>query len=52
MLTKDLGPVPPGQAVSAEEAYVAAFSGRFLRGQASPLLDGPSPRYPQIAFVR
>ncbi|HEX3750280.1 MAG TPA: lipase [Streptosporangiaceae bacterium] len=52
VLAKELGSVPPGQAVSAEEAYVAAFFGRFLRGQASPLLDGPSPRYPQIAFVR
>jgi dienelactone hydrolase len=52
VLAKDLGPVQPGRAVSAEEAYVAAFFGRWLRGQASPLLDGPSPRYPQIAFVR
>jgi dienelactone hydrolase len=52
VLTKDLGPVKPSQAVSAEEAYVGAFFGRWLRGQASSLLDGPSPRYPQIAFVR
>jgi hypothetical protein len=52
VLAKDLGTVKPSQAVSAEEAYVAAFFGRWLRGQASPLLDGPSPRYPQIAFVR
>ena len=52
VLAKDLGTVKPGQAVSAEEAYVAAFFGRFLRGQASPLLDGPSPRYPQIDFIR
>src|SRR6202012_5541053 len=52
VLAKDLGPVKPSQAVSAEEAFVGAFFGRWLRGQASPLLDGPSPRYPQIAFVR
>jgi predicted dienelactone hydrolase len=48
----DLGTVNPARAVTAEEAYISAFFGRFLRGQASPLLDGPSPRYPEIQFVR
>jgi hypothetical protein len=52
VVTKDLGTVQQGPAVAAEKAYVAAFFGRFLRGQDSPLLDGPSPRYPQIAFIR
>lgn len=48
----DIGTVNPARAVTAEETYVAAFFGRFLRGQASPPLDGPSPRYPEIQFVR
>jgi dienelactone hydrolase len=48
----DIGTVNPARAVTAEEAYIAAFFGRFLRGQASPLLDAPSPRYPEIQFVR
>jgi predicted dienelactone hydrolase len=52
VVTKDLGAVQPGPAVSAEEAYIAAFFGRWLRGQDGQLLDGPSPRYPQIAFIR
>jgi dienelactone hydrolase len=52
VLTKDLGTIQPGQAVSAGEAYLAAFFGRWLRGQDSPLLNGPSPRYPQITFIR
>jgi hypothetical protein len=39
-------------AVSAEEAYVPAFFGHWLRGQDGHLLAGPSPRYPQIAFIR
>ena len=52
VVTKDLGTVQPGPAVAAEEAYVAAFFGHFLRGQDSAALDGPSPRYPQIAFIR
>jgi dienelactone hydrolase len=48
----DIGTVDPARAVTAEEAYIAAFFGRFLRGQPSPLLDAPSPRYPEIRFVR
>lgn len=52
VVTTDLGPVNPGRAVAAEEAYVSAFFGRWLRGQHNSLLDGPSPRYPEIAFIR
>jgi pimeloyl-ACP methyl ester carboxylesterase len=52
VVTKDLGTVQPGPAVSAEEAYVSAFFGHWLRGQDGHLLTGPSPRYPQIAFIR
>jgi predicted dienelactone hydrolase len=52
VVRKDLGSINPAAAVSAEEAYVPAFFGRWLRGQDSPLLTGPSPRYPQIAFIR
>jgi hypothetical protein len=52
VVAKDLGTIQPGPAVAGEEAYVSAFFGRFLRGQGGHLLDGPSPRYPQIAFIR
>jgi dienelactone hydrolase len=52
VVTKDLGTVQPGPAVRAEEAYVSAFFGHWLRGQDGHLLAGPSPRYPQIAFIR
>jgi len=52
VLTKDLGPVKPAAAVGAEQAYLAAFFGQWLRGQPSPLLTGPSLRYPQISFIR
>jgi len=39
---------------SGENSYKDAepLIGQFLRGQASPLLDAPSPRYPEIQFVR
>ena len=52
VVTKDLGTIQPGPAVRAEQAYISAFFGRWLRGQSGHLLDGPSPRYPQIAFIR
>jgi hypothetical protein len=51
-MLSDIGTVNPAQAVTAEEAYVSAFFGRWLRGQDNGLLDGPWPRYPQITFVR
>jgi hypothetical protein len=31
---------------------VGTFFDRFLCGQPSPLPNGPSPRYPEIQFVR
>jgi predicted dienelactone hydrolase len=52
VVTKDLGTIAPGPAVRAEQAYISAFFGRWLRGQSGHLLDGPSPRYPQIQFIR
>jgi hypothetical protein len=52
VVTNDLGSINPERAVRAEEAYVSAFFGRFLRGQPGRRLDGPSPRYPEIAFIR
>lgn len=51
-VTKDIGTIDPAQAIIAEEAYVSAFFDRWLRGQDNHLLNGPSPRYPQITFVR
>jgi predicted dienelactone hydrolase len=52
VVTKDLGTIQTGAAVRAEQAYISAFFGRWLRGQSGHLLDGPSPRYPQIQFIR
>jgi hypothetical protein len=50
-VTQQIGTVNPAGAVRAEQAYLAAFFGRFLNGQDNHLLDGPSPRYPEIGFV-
>ena len=49
----DLGATTPavrGQAITA--AYVRAFFDQHLRGKPQPLLDQPSPRYPEVAFAR
>ncbi len=58
-VTRDIGTVHPARAVAAEDAYIAAFFDKFLRHGGGflwhgggHLLDGPSPRYPDVTFVR
>ncbi|MEV5410844.1 lipase [Thermopolyspora sp. NPDC052614] len=46
-----IGDVDPDAALNAQRAYLASFFDRFLKGRNDGLLDGPSPRYPQITFV-
>jgi hypothetical protein len=36
---------------AAQRAYVTSFFDRWLRGRDDHLLDGPSPRYPDVVFV-
>ncbi|MCK9897719.1 lipase [Frankia sp. AgB32] len=38
-------------ALAITRAYVGAFVLRALSGAAQPLLDGPSPTYPQVRFI-
>jgi hypothetical protein len=35
---------------SPERAYIEAFFGKYLRNRDNHLLDGPSPRFPDISF--
>jgi predicted dienelactone hydrolase len=46
----DLGTISPKTAVTDERAYIEAFFGKYLRNGDDHLLDGPSPRYPDISF--
>lgn len=48
-----IGTIQPTRAVAAERAYIAAFFDLQLRGLSStnPLLNGPSPNYPEIQFL-
>jgi hypothetical protein len=38
------------RAQAVTRAYVMAFLDRHLRGTPRPLLDRPSPRYPEVSF--
>ncbi|MFJ9455251.1 alpha/beta hydrolase family protein [Kitasatospora sp. NPDC101447] len=51
-LTEDVGDVRPDRAVLATRSYVASFFDRWLRGQDDHLLDGPSPRFPEMVYER
>jgi predicted dienelactone hydrolase len=46
----DLGTISPKTAVINERAYIEAFFGKYLRNRDNHLLDGPSPRFPDISF--
>ncbi|MFJ3216298.1 hypothetical protein ACIPLC_10305 [Kitasatospora sp. NPDC086801] len=43
-----LGTLDPARATAVTRAYTLAFVDHFLRGRPAPLLDGPSPRFPEI----
>ncbi|MFG2918251.1 alpha/beta hydrolase [Kitasatospora sp. NPDC048298] len=45
-----LGTLAPTRATALTRSYVRAFADRFLRDRPTPLLDGPSPRHPEIEF--
>jgi dienelactone hydrolase len=46
-----IGTIDPDRAVAAERAYLCAFFDLHLRHRGSPLLRGPSPRYPEVQFI-
>ncbi|MFJ6623431.1 alpha/beta hydrolase family protein [Kitasatospora sp. NPDC091335] len=51
-LRRDVGDIRPGRAELATRSYVASFFDRWLRGQDDHLLDGPSARFPEMAYER
>jgi dienelactone hydrolase len=42
--------IPGARALDITRAYVRAFFDQHLRGKPQPLLDQPSPRYPEVTF--
>jgi dienelactone hydrolase len=51
IVTRKIGTIDPARAVAAQRAYVTSFFDRWLRDRDDHLLDGPSPCYPEVAFV-
>ena len=47
-----IGTINGPRAVAVERAYIGAWFDRYLRHHDSHLLSGPSPRYPEVTFVR
>jgi len=45
-----IGTIDPKTAVTDERVYIRAFFYKYLRHRDERLLDGPSPRYPDIQF--
>ncbi len=43
---------PAARGADITRVYVRAFFDRHLRGDREPLLDRPSPRYPEVLFAR
>lgn len=50
-LANDIGTINPARAITVESTYVDAFFDQHLRHHPEHLLDGPSPRFPDMVFV-
>ncbi|MDX3224698.1 lipase [Streptomyces sp. ME19-01-6] len=46
-----IGTVDPARFAASRRAYLTAFFDRHLRGLHRPLLDGPTPRHPDVRFI-
>jgi predicted dienelactone hydrolase len=48
--TKAFGPIDGYRMVKIINGYTLAFFDEYLKGEMSPLLDGPSPDYPEVTI--
>ncbi|MER5625244.1 lipase [Streptosporangium sp. NPDC002544] len=51
-LAGSVGTITEKRALAFQRAYPLAFFDRFLRGRKSPLLDRPTPRFPEVTYTR
>jgi hypothetical protein len=51
-VVKGIGTINGPRAVAVERAYIGAYFDTYLQHHASGLLNGPSPRYPEVVFTR
>ncbi|GAB3980321.1 lipase [Plantactinospora veratri] len=52
LVAGSIGTVDPDRIVGSLRAYLGAFFDQHLRGRPQPLLRDPSPRHPDVTFVR
>ncbi|WP_432993247.1 alpha/beta hydrolase family protein [Dactylosporangium sp. CA-233914] len=50
-LRERVGTLPAARATRIQQAYPLAFFDRHLRHRPAPLLDGPSPAFPEVRFL-
>jgi len=50
-LVESVGTITEKRALAFQRAYPLAFFDRFLRGRKSPLLDGPTSRFPEVTYT-
>lgn len=46
-----LGTIDGARGLDVTNAYLVAFLNHYLKGVKTPLLSGPSPRYPEVRFL-
>ncbi|MDO3703290.1 hypothetical protein Q3W71_16580 [Micromonospora sp. C28SCA-DRY-2] len=46
-----VGTLSPARAIRIQQAYPLAFFDLHLRHQRQPLLEGPSPAYPEVRII-
>ncbi len=51
-VVQGVGAINGDRAIAIQRTYIRAWFDTYLRRQDSPLLTGPSPRYPEIEFTR
>ncbi|MER7703953.1 alpha/beta hydrolase [Kitasatospora sp. NPDC097605] len=49
---ENFGTIDGNRALAATRAYLGAFFDRHLRGRPAPLLDRPSPAFPEVRFTK
>ncbi|GAA1405902.1 lipase [Kitasatospora putterlickiae] len=49
---ENFGTLTGGRTLAATRAYLGAFFDRHLLGRPAPLLDRPSPRFPEVRFAK
>ncbi|MFJ4574430.1 alpha/beta hydrolase family protein [Streptomyces sp. NPDC088846] len=50
-LAEVVGPLDGMRAIEIQRRFLLAFFDLHLRGRRAPILDGPSPRYPEVRFT-